>query len=591
VATVRPLERKRGSKLTGAFDYAPLPVMDISFGAVSDRDLLREKEVGGVNIGEENRRSYDLRITFSSPKGAKMPTSPLLAPVRLVVKGLDRLNPSLQYSGGFADAHDPAQRQAGDPENIRSVSNSATWDLRLSFPIGDAAKSMFPERQLSAGQRDQMLASQRRLEGRDARRSPGGPAEQALGAGDTGLPPGGAVAPDGTTPPADETAPAGGTPPPGESPTTGQPTPAEDNELLTPEERQRREDERLLEAAEERLALEQEEQRARGEAPPAGEATVTDDGHGFGPRTLIEPFFSVLRNTTPLKLTMTTRNQSSYARLLDTAPFWYAAGFTTDIGVDPSRYAASALDRQESISLATSSKLTRQISVDLKYSKADTWREQVGSESRSRREDWPDIQVSLTGIEKWRVLGGGKKEGEGWFRSSSINVGYKKNLVVNNFTGTVYNPTISTALQPRWSFTFASGLSATLNANLKWDDVKGNGVTTKTTQSRYGLQVRHQFRAEQFLAKLGLYKPGASQNVSMDADLSYQSDRTDRINPGVAAAAPTGTKRISLEPRFTYQISRNLSGAVRFKFSRTSNIATDQTSTTLGLGVEATFVF
>lgn len=186
---------------------------------------------------------------------------------------------------------------------------------------------------------------------------------------------------------------------------------------------------------------------------------------------------------------------------------------------------------------------------------------------------------------------GGRQEGDGWLRSSSLNVGYKRGLTVNNYTATVYNPTISTALQPRWSFTFPSGLSATLNANLKWDDTRGNGVQTKASQTRYGLQVRHQFRAERFLAKLGLYKPGASQNVTMDVDVSYQSDRTDRINPGLAATAPTGTRRMSLEPRFTYQISRNLTGALRFKFARSANIATDQTQTTLGLGVEATFVF
>ena len=42
VETVRPLDRRRGGKLTGSVDYAPLPIMDMSLGAVSDRDLLRE---------------------------------------------------------------------------------------------------------------------------------------------------------------------------------------------------------------------------------------------------------------------------------------------------------------------------------------------------------------------------------------------------------------------------------------------------------------------------------------------------------------------------------------------------------------------
>lgn len=568
VATVRPLDRRQTGRLTAGLDYAPLPIVDLAFNAGSDRDLLRENRRFGVNIGQENRRTYDLRMTFSPPKGARVPGGLVYLPARLLLKGLDKMNPSLQYSGGFADVHDPTLRQAGDPDDIRSISNSANWDLRLSLPVGDVFKSLFPERRYDAAQRDQLVAAQRRLEEQAARRLPGGPQ---------------AVPGSGTAPAPAATDSTGSTP--------VEPAPAE--ELLTPEERQRREAERLLEAAEARLEEEREQARLAGDAAPPAAAggTPPAGGRGFGPRTLVEPFLGVLRNTTPLKLTLTTRDQSSYARLLDRASFWYQAGFTGDIDADPSRYASSLFDEQETVSLSTTTKLARSLALDLKYSRTDSRREQVGSESRNLREDWPDVTLSLSGIEKWGLLGGGGKDGEGWFRASSLNVGYKKGESVNNYTATVFNPTLSTAVQPRWTFTFPSGLSATLNANLKWDDARGNGVTTKTSQARYGLQVRHQFRAEKFLAKLGLYKPGASQNVNMDVDLSYSADRSERINPGTAATAPTGTRRISLEPRFTYQISRNLTGALRFKYSHNANIATDQTQTTLGLGVEATFVF
>jgi hypothetical protein len=581
LVTVRPVDRKRIGKLTGALDYSPLSIADIAFGVNSDRDLMREEKVGGVNIGQENRRSYDLRITFAPPKGVKLSSSPFLVPARLALRLVDRLNPSLQFTGGFADIHDPATRQPGDPEGVRSVSNSGGWDLRLQVPVGDAVKAVFPEQRRSDSQRDQMLAQQRRLEERESRRPPGASPTMpntAPAVGDTAQSRGGAGTPEtrATTPVA-----------------------AEDDLLLTPDERQRREDERLIAAAEERIAREQEEQRGGAATgvvvpgagpPPASEAT-TGAGHGFGPRTLVEPFVSALRNTQPVKVTLTRRRNSSYVRLLDPASFWYEAGFTSGLDVDATRFAARGFDEQESVTLATNTKLTRQLSLDLKYASNNTVREQVGSESRSLREEWPDVQVSLSGIEKWRLLGGGGKEGEGWFRSSSFNVGYKKSLTVNGYTATVFSPTYSTTVQPRWSFTFPSGLSATLNANLKWDEVRGNGVMTKTNQARYGLQVRHQFRAEQFLAKMGLYRPGSSQNVTLDVDLAYQSDRTDRVNPGFADTAPTGQKRLSLDPRFTYQISKNLNGALRFKFARSNNIATGQHSTTLGLGVEATFVF
>mgnify|MGYP001825301729 FL=1 len=73
--------------------------------------------------------------------------------------------------------------------------------------------------------------------------------------------------------------------------------------------------------------------------------------------------------------------------------------------------------------------------------------------------------------------------------------------------------------------------------------------------------------------------------------MSYQLDRTERTNPGGNPSAPQGMDRLSVNPRFSYQITRTLSGAVRFIFSRSKNVATSVTTTTFGLGVEATFVF
>jgi len=134
-------------------------------------------------------------------------------------------------------------------------------------------------------------------------------------------------------------------------------------------------------------------------------------------------------------------------------------------------------------------------------------------------------------------------------------------------------------------------LTATLNASLNNSESITNGVSTINNKLRLGLQVRHSFDAQTFLAKMGLYRPGSSQSVTMDVDLSYLKDRNERINPGRPAAQPTGTDRYSLNPRFSYQITKNLSGAVRFIFSRSKNIASGQTTTSLGMGLEATFVF
>jgi cell surface protein SprA len=565
--TTRPTTQSRPGKLTGSMDYQPLPVLDLSLTANSDRDLLRENLWNGINIGEENKRSYDLRMTVIVPKARDLPTAKILAPVRTVARGLTKLRPSIQFTGNFADIHDPGIRQPGDPEDIRSISNAGRWEFRLDVPVGDAFKSVFPEKKYSQNERDKLIADQRRREQQNQR----------------------AAGRQGQAPPVQE-------PDAGQDPNSdpgsagGRGLADEDLEGLTPEEIQRREQERLLEAAEEQMEMERE----MGIVPTEEEVQPVDEKGGrINPLKILNPVLNTLRNTTPIKIVYTDQNASSYARLLDEAPFWYKTGLVNELeGVPDSLYSSFALDSRQNLTLSSTTRVTNDIALDVKYGEARTSRDQVGSVVRSYKQDWPDAQLSLSGIEKWRIFGGNSQEVDaGMFRSSNFNISYKRSETVNNITDRTYNPNITTSWSPRWTVNFHSGMTATLNATVNNSEAITNGVSTLNERLRLGLQVRHSFNAQTFLAKLGLYRPGSSQSVTMDVDMSYQTDRNERINPGSAAAKPTGTNRYSLNPRFSYQITRNLSGAVRFIFSRSKNLASGQTTTTLGLGLEATFVF
>ena len=85
----------------------------MSVTANSDRDLLREKMWNGINIGEENKRSYELRMTVLVPKARELPPTRILAPACTILRGVNKLRPSIQYNGGFVDVHDPGLRQPG----------------------------------------------------------------------------------------------------------------------------------------------------------------------------------------------------------------------------------------------------------------------------------------------------------------------------------------------------------------------------------------------------------------------------------------------------------------------------------------------
>ncbi|MFN2370092.1 MAG: hypothetical protein ABR506_02940 [Candidatus Krumholzibacteriia bacterium] len=546
--TPRPTTRTRDANLNAGVDYEPLTVLSASATVKSQRDMLRPEEVMGVNIGQENRRNYDLRLTFTPPRPADLGTAGLLRPVRTLARQINALRPSVQFTGAFADDHSPGLQQPGDPEGIRSLSNNGSWEFRLSVPVGDAVKKVFPERRYSEDERRRLIQQQQQHEQQAARR--------------------------------------------GQAETRVELTP-EETEGLTPDQIRELTERRLLEAAEAAAEQERLEAGARNAAAGAdADAEADAGGPGFSLGTLTNAVLTPLREVTPVKITWTEKKASTYARYTGDTPFWYKTGLLPEIdGADTLAVSYSSQERK-TLNVAATTKLARTVSLDMKYANSTSRRDQSAAVSESYQQDWPDLQVSVSGMERWPLLGGGDGTPDsGWFRSSNLNLGFKRSRTVNNYTETNYNPTTGWNLSPRWTGTFHSGLTATLTVNRSADTQVNNSVITASSRTRVGLQVRHKFQAQSLLIKLGLYRPGSNPAIDMDVDVSWEADRTERTNPGGQAIEPTGTTRYSVNPRFSYQVTRNLSGALRFIFSRSGNIASGQSTTTLGLGLEATFVF
>jgi hypothetical protein len=78
-------------------------------------------------------------------------------------------------------------------------------------------------------------------------------------------------------------------------------------------------------------------------------------------------------------------------------------------------------------------------------------------------------------------------------------------------------------------------------------------------------------------------------------NLAYSDNVTSRWQASQsrddAPSTETGTSRISFEPKFSYNITRNLSGSMRLIYSRDKVKETDLVTQRFGLGLEATFVF
>ncbi|MHB8078090.1 MAG: T9SS outer membrane translocon Sov/SprA, partial [Candidatus Krumholzibacteriia bacterium] len=258
VVTTRPLQYSRRGSLNAALEYSPLPLAEISVNLKSDRDFLRPRDGAfGLNVGREMLYTQGIQVRFNPPKATQLPDTWLLAPLRYGAKALNSMRPNVTFNGQFTANRDPSQRQAGDPENVRSVSNGGDWDFRLSLPIDKFIKDRFPDRRPVTGvERRETIERARRF----GKRPGGGPDSGAL-------PDGGETAPAPAAPPGGAAADSAGAPGAAASqPEAGVPASPEEEELLTPEQRQAREEEALLAEARE---MEERERAARpGGAPP-----------------------------------------------------------------------------------------------------------------------------------------------------------------------------------------------------------------------------------------------------------------------------------------------------------------------------------
>jgi len=529
----RPETRTKTGSLSGNFNYKPLPIADIGLSMRSDRDMFRPHDLMGFNIGTETIYTHQLQIRFQVPKTLGLPKYWLFKPLNSAFAEVKKLRPSVDFNSSFTDDHSPNVQQAGDPAGVRNLQNTGDWSFRATIPINDTINKLLPKKSQLSAQEQQQLLNQANQ-------------DEKLQRGDDE-----AVCDD----------------------------PRLQNPDLTADERQE-----IIDAwkIEQQRELEEERQERMG---------LAEEGGGFKIPNPLTPVLYFLRGIQPVQLNYTNNKSGGYGRFTSKAPFWYRMGFDPAIEAPDSVFVGHNERFKNNVSLSTVAKVSKSISIDLKFNKSSGENVGVATHSWSSSQDWPDVNVSMTGLEKMGILG----RGDGFLRQAGLVMSYKYTRSVPSYTLVSYNPRETRTMAPRLNVTLQSGLSMSLNMTSSEDRNVTSGSLAVTNRFNTSLQIRHSFRAEGLLARLGLYRPGAQPSVSMDVDISYNRDSTSRWNPGMdfggEPVTQIGNSRINVKPRFSYQITRNLSGAFRLVYSRDKADATDSVNTTFGLGMEATFVF
>ena len=182
--------------------------------------------------------------------------------------GIRAFGPSISYTGGFRDNHDPGVRLEGDPYGISNLSNNGNWDFRAKIPVGKVFKNLFKEKKYSNEERDRMIERQRTKNQREGETTDDESSLSVL---------------------------SGGTVRPGmslnkeykeRSTTTKRVDPAN----MTPEDRKKLEDEQLFAQAE----AQRERDLAAGRITE--EETEQESGEGFKIPNPLTPLINILKN-------------------------------------------------------------------------------------------------------------------------------------------------------------------------------------------------------------------------------------------------------------------------------------------------------
>ncbi len=545
----RPVNRSRSGNLSGTVNHKPLPITDVNLTVRSVRDMFRPREIMGMNLGTETVYTHQLQIRFSTPTTLGLPKTWFFKPLNKAFISLKKMRPSLDYQSSFTNDHSLNVMQEGDPPGTRNLQNAGDWTFRASLPLNEVFKKLFPEKTGLSKREEAELIKMRELQMRQ---------DQATGGDVIGR---------------EEF----------EQTVLQDPT-------LTEAQIQERYDEWLLEQA---LLMKEEEDRRnqeRGEGDDS-EETVEADGGGFSIPNPFSPLLTALCDLKPIQINYANKRSSGYGRLQTSAPFWYKLGFAQTIDEPDSLYVSYNTRNSYNLTMSSTTKLSKAMSVDLKFNKNRSEALVAGMHSWSYQQDWPDVNLSVVGLEKLGVLGGG----DGLFRSAGLQLNYKFSRSVPTYTAVMYNPRQNRTIAPRLNMTLQSGLTLSFNTSLSSDQSNTAGALALTDRFNANLQIRHTFRAEGLLVRLGLYRPGVQPTVNMDVDISYNKDTTRRWNPSTDFAGEPdteiGSSRIGVNPRFSYQITRNLSGALRLNYNRNKVNETDSVTSSFGLGMEATFVF
>ncbi|MFH1754571.1 MAG: hypothetical protein ABIA59_02600, partial [Candidatus Latescibacterota bacterium] len=300
----------------------------------------------------------------------------------------------------------------------------------------------------------------------------------------------------------------------------------------------------------------------------------------------------ILSRIRKIEASFQQRNSSRYSRIPGRPSLKYQLGMEKSSGVvfQDSLYKQPE-DYNQSFGFNFNSgvEVTKNIDLAAKYSRQYGTRDFRESVFETRSGDWPDVNVSWKGLEKFSLI-------NGLISSASANFSIRKNWTESGKKGTVDSRNETVTMTPSLSTSWKNGMNSTASVLLTKQTADSHGSKNENSQLSITLDIKKGFTGGEKGFRIPL--PFVSKRIKfrsrLDSSLgiTYSRRSGKRFLPGSDRfdELPLSTV-LKVSPRLTYNFSSSLNGSFFTDYSRAYSDASNQTTTTVRVGITTILTF
>jgi hypothetical protein len=300
----------------------------------------------------------------------------------------------------------------------------------------------------------------------------------------------------------------------------------------------------------------------------------------------------ILSRIRKIDASMQQRTTSRYSRIPGRPALEYQLGLTkrssvTHRGITYNQ--PEDFNRSIGFNLNSGVQITENIDMAARYSRNFSTRDFRQSEFETRSGNWPDLNVSWKGLEKFSLLGS-------LVRSASANFSFRKNWSESGKKGSVNSRSENLSITPSLSTSWSNGINSTASVLITKQTTDSHGSKNENSQLSVTLDIKKSFTGGEKGFRIPL--PFVSKRIKfrskLDSSLgiTYSRRGGKRFLPGSDQPDELPkTTLIKVSPRLTYNFSSSLNGSFFADYSRGYSDASNQTTTTVRIGITTILTF